>query len=214
MRRYWAHIVVLFVAVMVVRKWVLLRPWPVDYSAPLPTTDPDPLQEPLDEPDTVLMERGGQQYRVHRHHRYEVVGELLSSETYALTFRNPFYDVDMGLIWGPRIDDLKARYQFRQTGRWLIWRSNSPVSDEEQDYITAHIGNHHVIPAEGRREVSKALRWASAGDLVRLSGYLVDITDEHGHPVINSSRTRTDTGNGACEVVWVEEIQINHRIYR
>jgi hypothetical protein len=43
------------------------------------------------------------------------------------------------------------------------------------------------------------------GALIHLSGRLVEATG----PEIGtwrSSLTRTDTGNGACELVWVEEL--------
>ena len=206
-------IAILGVVLALLYRYVWLRPWAAA-RADLPAVGAEPVQEPLDTPVSRTLSRGGQQYRVEQHHRYEVVGEVLSSETYALTFRSDFYDVDIGLIWGERVADLKDRYRFHQDGRWLFWRSSGPVSDEERAYITAHIGNHHVIPAEGRPQVARALRWADAGDVVRLTGFLVDIWDAQGQPVAQSSRSRDDSGNGACEIVWVDELQIGRRIYR
>jgi hypothetical protein len=53
------------------------------------------------------------------------------------------------------------------------------------------------------------------GDQVHFRGYLVDYTGPAGTRV--SSTVRTDTGNGACEVVYVEGFEIldsTNRLWR
>jgi hypothetical protein len=42
---------------------------------------------------------------------------------------------------------------------------------------------------------------------VRLSGYLVEVLGDDGWRWV-SSLTREDTGTGACEVIWVEQIEL------
>jgi hypothetical protein len=47
---------------------------------------------------------------------------------------------------------------------------------------------------------------------VRFSGYLVEYAHNHGMAFQRGTSTvRTDTGNGACETVWVEDFQILSR---
>jgi hypothetical protein len=58
------------------------------------------------------------------------------------------------------------------------------------------------------------LQWPGRGDRVRIAGHLVNIKDLSGRVLVASSTSRDDTGAGACEVIWVEEIQINGKIYR
>jgi hypothetical protein len=174
----------------------------------------EPRQTALLSPEVVPLEFDGKSCLIEKHHRYEISGEVLSVETYNLAFRSEFFDVDLGLIWGPRVADLKQRYTFNQGGRWLFWRSNVPVSDDERRYITAHISNNHLIPADRRRNLLKAVRRPGRGDKVRIAGYLVTIKNPSGGVAVASSTSRDDSGAGACEVIWVEEIQINHRIYR
>ncbi|MGE5254630.1 MAG: hypothetical protein ACM3N7_11745 [Planctomycetaceae bacterium] len=174
----------------------------------------EPRQTALPSPEMIQVEFDGKSYLLEKHHRYEIAGEVLSIETYRLSFRSEFFDVDLGLIWGPRLEDLKQRYKFDQAGRWLIWRSNGQVSDSERRHITSHISNNHLIPADGRRNLLKALHWPGRGDRVRIAGYLVNIKDLSGRVLVASSTSRDDTGAGACEVIWVEEIQINGKIYR
>jgi len=43
------------------------------------------------------------------------------------------------------------------------------------------------------------------GEIVNFSGYLVQVNKPNGWKW-KTSLTRTDTGFGACEVVWVERI--------
>ena len=45
------------------------------------------------------------------------------------------------------------------------------------------------------------------GQVVALEGYLVKVISKDGWRW-QSSLTRNDTGNGACEVIWVEEVEI------
>jgi hypothetical protein len=46
------------------------------------------------------------------------------------------------------------------------------------------------------------------GDIVQLSGSLVNVVSESDGWRWKSSQTRNDTGKGACELIWVESLQI------
>jgi hypothetical protein len=48
---------------------------------------------------------------------------------------------------------------------------------------------------------------------VSLEGYLVEIQDAGTNVLATSSTVRTDTGNGACEVMWVDRVQINETLW-
>src|SRR5450432_1902736 len=116
--------------------------------------------------------------------------------------------VDLAVGWGPMSDQaVLNQLEISQSARffWYEWQHQPPLAPEE---IVAHATNLHLIPA------SKALRAKCkslhAGELIHLSGLLVEATG----PDIGtwrSSLTRTDTGNGACELIWVEEI---HKLAR
>ena len=192
---------------------IYMRPYSVAQGEEIDISG-EPRQTALPSPETARVEFDGKSYLLEKHHRYEIAGEVLSIETYRLSFKSEFFDVDLGLIWGLRLAELKQKYKFTQAGRWLIWRSNGPVSDGERRYITSHISNNHLIPAEGRCNLLKAVRWPGRRDKVRIAGYLVTIKDLSGRKLVASSTSRDDAGDGACEVIWVEEIQINRKIYR
>ena len=98
-------------------------------------------------------------------------------------------------------------------GRWLFWRTDGPVSDAERLEVTRHISNNHLIPSETSKHLARAFRMLRQGDDVRITGSLVRITGPSGL-LVTSSTVRDDTGDGACEVVWVDELQVGSRIYR
>ena len=124
-----------------------------------------------------------------------------------------FFDVDLGLLWGPKSAWIEANFEFRQNARWLFWQTDLPIRDGDRALVTRSVGNQHLIPAEGISGLDRAIRSTEAGDLVRIEGWLVTITDDAGREVARSSRTRDDTGDGACEVVWVERFQKNGRLW-
>jgi hypothetical protein len=61
----------------------------------------------------------------------------------------------------------------------------------------------HLIPADDR--IERLLKSIHSSDIVNMAGYLVEAV-RVGQSPWRSSLTRTDTGSGACELMWVEEI--------
>jgi hypothetical protein len=55
--------------------------------------------------------------------------------------------------------------------------------------------------------IERKLKSVRAGQIVKLSGYLVEARGADGW-IWRSSLTRDDTGAGACELVWVTELDI------
>jgi hypothetical protein len=63
----------------------------------------------------------------------------------------------------------------------------------------------HMIPA--RKSIERQLKDLRPGNIVVLEGYLVDVDHPSGWRW-RTSLSRTDTGNGACEIVYVESITV------
>ena len=71
------------------------------------------------------------------------------------------------------------------------------------------ISNNHLIPADPT--VARRIRAIRIGDQVRMRGLLVDYTvTENGREIFTrrTSLTRSDTGNGACEILYVTELSV------
>jgi hypothetical protein len=112
--------------------------------------------------------------------------------------------VDLALGWGPMSDQcVLDRMQITQSARFYWFEYlRPPISKEE---IIAHSTNMHIIPAT--KEIASRCKSLRAGTLIHLRGELVEANGPQV-PVWRSSLSRTDTGNGACELMWVKEMTI------
>jgi hypothetical protein len=113
--------------------------------------------------------------------------------------------VDLALGWGSMSDQsVLNQVRITQSMRfyWFEYKLPPPISKEE---IISHSTNVHVIPATP--EIAAQCKSLRAGTLVHLTGDLVEATAP-GFGSWKSSLSRTDTGNGACELMWVQEMSI------
>ena len=84
---------------------------------------------------------------------------------------------------------------------FYAWERQPPIP---QAQIQASASNMHVISANG--EVASTVRSLRAGEIVTMHGFLVNVAHPSGF-TWRSSLSRTDGGNGACEVFYVEKAQ-------
>jgi hypothetical protein len=80
-----------------------------------------------------------------------------------------------------------------------------PIPEQE---IIESSANMHLIPADS--SVQRDIERTRVGDIVSFEGYLVEADGTDGFKWI-SSLTRSDSGAGACELVWVERFDIKPR---
>ena len=101
---------------------------------------------------------------------------------------------------------LASRYFYpligvQQSNRYLTWRMNTlPMPAKKAMQLVSNI---HIIPANPA--IAAELKRVKQGDLVQLRGDLVEV-DDNGWKW-TSSLTRTDVGDGACELLRVQSIQ-------
>ena len=137
---------------------------------------------------------------------YSVTAVVLSRERYRNDVNAELCPVDLALGWGPMsasavINDLSIS----QSGRWYeySWKSEPPLDPTD---IIIHSANTHCLPADD--EVRRQLLEVKRHELVSMEGYLVEVRADDGYRW-RSSLTRSDTGGGACEVMWITKI--SHR---
>lgn len=148
------------------------------------------------------LERNG--YRIVPLEPFTIEATVLSKRRYRFDRESDLAPVDLALGWGPMADPAVSRQiRVSQSDRWYYWRvSELPIP---QRAIEAHSANMHMIPATP--EIEDRLEALRPGDAVRLKGYLVEARAPDGWRW-RSSLSRTDTGAGACEVVWLEALDV------
>lgn len=113
--------------------------------------------------------------------------------------------IDLALGWGPMAEpDVVDQVSIRQSGRFYYWQVESypiPRSD-----IIENSANMHLVPASP--EVFAELQRAETDKRIRLRGLLVNIERADGWRW-RTSTTRSDSGNGACEIILVTHAQVH-----
>ena len=116
--------------------------------------------------------------------------------------------VDLCVVWGENAQSGIYHYMDFWNDQWTCNFSGKSREAWDAFDITAASNNHMVTDDPA---VAKRLRAVHVGDQIRVLGYLVDYTTyvkgrELGKRV--SSEVRTDTGNGACEVLYIESFDV------
>lgn len=168
-----------------------------------PPVPGSPIQEPLQ--TIVPFEHKG--YTLTPIAQFVVKAKLLSFEEYHSDEGASLSPIDYALGWDKMSqDEIIEQLDVRQDQRFFTyrWEKAPPIPPQE---IIVSATNIHLIPAS--REIEKQLKSARRGEHVQLTGQLVDARRNDGF-IWNSSRSRQDTGKGACELMWVESIDISH----
>jgi len=136
---------------------------------------------------------------------YDITARVLSREDYHFDALAELIPEDLALGWGPMSDNrVLAAFDISQGARFYTWQPHGPLPIAREAVIS-HSANTHVIPAS--REVRAALARLRVGEVVRLTGELVDGRRDDG-AWIRTSLTRTDSGAGACEVLLVASVEL------
>jgi len=144
-------------------------------------------------------------YQITKKARFEINARVLSTENYYLSRESDLSPIDLALGWGVMSDSgLLNMLSISQSGRWYRWRyeDSIPVSDQQVTFSSA---NMHMVPATS--VVERSLKQLREGDVITLEGFLIDVDHDSGWKW-RTSMTRSDTGGGACEIVYVEAIVV------
>jgi len=135
---------------------------------------------------------------------FTVKARVLSRQSYSWDNESQLSPVDLALGWGDMArDDIMDKISVSQSGRWYHWRCDTlPITRKD---IETQSCNMHIIPANDK--IEDKLSDIRLGHLVELKGMLVEATGKDGWEW-RSSLSRSDRGNGSCEVFYVEQIKI------
>lgn len=144
---------------------------------------------------------------------YSLSGRVVDVENYYGSYvRDKLSPKDIGVAWGFfATDESQDKVRWTSHGnRYLSWY----ISDGEwyrsvggESAITAHHSNNHLIPAND--DVEKLVKKIKKDDYVQVDGYLVNVywkKNDGSYFRWNTSTTRNDDGNGACEIIYVTNV--------
>lgn len=172
------------------------RPVVCEVAAPTTRTW-EPLQRPAGPASGPF-----QQYGVTLRPRAEFLadGLLLSKKRYR-DDAGDLSPIDLAIGWGRMsVPGILGDADVGQGGRWyyVTWKDGAlPIPPREMMRSSANV---HIIPSTD--DVSRSLMALRAGEKIRVTGWLVDVSGPNGFSW-NTSLSRTDTGDGACEILYV-----------
>jgi len=137
---------------------------------------------------------------------FKISARVLSRHKYSFGREAALSPYDLALGWGPMsnyniVKDIKVS----QSNRWYHYRYKLPPPIPKHEIIK-HSANMHLVPSSDK--IKKTIAKVKRGQIVHFSGYLIRIMAKDGWRW-ESSTTRTDSGSGSCELVWVDEFYVN-----
>jgi hypothetical protein len=136
---------------------------------------------------------------------FSIEARVLAAKDYNFGREADLSPVDLALGWGSMSDEAVLKdIKISQSNRFYFWRVESfPIPRKD---IETQSANMHMIPADS--QVERTLKSVRPGQVVKLTGYLIEAKADDGWRW-KSSLTRNDTGNGACEVVFVKTLSVH-----
>jgi hypothetical protein len=174
----------------------------------------EPLQtETMARPFSV--KKGGFTYQITPLYSYELYGMVVSYhlasswlDYYHGDWKDALNSKDIGLIWGDNIKSGVYQDMKFGSGSWTLYY-NAKAGRETQvwsKFKNEAVSNNHLLSNDAK--VSKAIMSAQIGDQVYLKGYLASYSHSNGGFQRGTSTSRTDSGNHACETVFVTDFKI------
>lgn len=156
---------------------------------------------------------GDQHYQIKPKYDYELNGVVVSLHN-ADSLRDiwhhsrwkDFLNVrDLCVIWGNNVSSgvyQKVDFSNDSWTCWAQWYDNETT----RQFAMNQISNNHLLVDD--EMIKDALMSARIGDQIRLSGHLAAYRNPANNFIRGTSITRNDTGNGACETIYVTDFEI------
>lgn len=171
------------------------------------------LQEPLQRQETLerrSLNFADRQYYVDRKYRYELYGMVVS-------FREHDGDQMLHKSWGDHLNvaDICVIWSDSAQSPYLnqldFWNGqftcNVKTGSQEawQSFNMRQLSNNHLITADPY--LRSKIADVAIGDQIVVKGWLSEYGHEQGK-IRGTSISREDTGNGACETIYVEQFDV------
>jgi hypothetical protein len=173
----------------------------------------DPLQMIYSNVKPFELNYGGSNYELEPVAKYEISGMIVSHND-VQAFDDIYHtsnsvDVrDLCLVWGQNVeDDNHLSFNFKNEP-WSCHISQKSY-DSPGEFKMENLSNNHLLVASSK--IRDEIYSLHPGDQVKLTGQLVNYGLPGEAPFRRTSQVRTDEGNGACEVMFVEQVKVLFR---
>jgi len=154
----------------------------------------------------------GLRYTITPRFKYELTGMVVSthdssspSDKVHAEWKDHVNVVDLCVAWGSTLrEEMHKEYNFSNNETFCF---AVPKSEKSRRFDLTTVSNNHIVTSNP--SLAAELRKLRPGDQIRFAGYLVNYarrTDEGSWTRVTST-VRTDTGDGACEVVFISELE-------
>lgn len=193
--------------------WLLVSFWNrndlpqnIDY---IPEILNEPLQTVTRKP-SFDASYNGVEYLIEPEYEYDLYGMIVSYRHHNgdsrmhLAANDHLNMLDVCVVWG----DNTTNRRLHKIGFWNgIFTCNVQTRDQEawDSFDMYQLSNNHLISDD--EFMRDQVRDIQIGDQIHVRGYLASYSSEKGG-MRGTSTTRLDTGDGACETVFVERFEI------
>lgn len=148
-----------------------------------------------------------QTYTIKPQYDYELHGMVVSyhhSDSFADIYHADWKDYintkDICVIWGENVTSAIYKKLDFKNGTWTCWVRWGDHATGQQ-FKGEQLSNNHLLVHDSY--ISKQVRAAKPGDQIYLRGMLAKYENAGNGFKRGTSTTRTDTGNGACETIYL-----------
>ena len=146
------------------------------------------------------LKKGNKTINIDMLYKYEITGRVTNIEKYN---NNEIFSkispLDIGISWGETAEQNNHnKIKYSSIGDRKVYSSYS----YDAVYNSFEISNNHLIPQNDK--IKKYLSLIKKNDYIKIEGYLVNISSNNWYN--RTSTTRNDTGDGACEIIYVTNI--------
>lgn len=153
----------------------------------------------------------GKEVKINYIASYVLAGRVVDVQNYyGSSLQNQLSPLDVGISWGFLAEDNDKVTWTSNGTRFLKWRTKDMTWYNEhggEKGIGKYWSNNHLIPSDDN--IEKLIKTIKKDDYIKIDGYLVNVRYDGKNGEWyrwNSSTTRTDTGDGACEVIYVTNV--------
>ncbi len=172
----------------------------------------DPIQRPT-RMDSFTTSVSGEKYLIKPKSSYELDGVIVSyhnsddfSDIWHHTRWKDFINLrDLCVIWGKNVETGVYLDMDFHNDSWTCWVS-WPNAEVGNRFQMNQLSNNHVLIDD--EAVKTELMKSEPGDHIRFKGVLVEYSNSESGFFRSTSTTRDDTGNGACETIYVTDFEI------